>query len=524
MADGKTLIRFSPHTEGPGPAAFRFTFADLEGQSVEPTSADYVCRYSEQDVWAYARDAIEFEAPPGNYAWCASAGPAWSLAHGDLEVGSGPVDCEVSMTPILDPRAEGLVAGDGHLHSWRGKHKDDFATCFAAEDIDFGGIQYWGLYHGFEHDENPQETGLFRIGGAWASSDEEVEMHAPWCMWEDTTVVGLTEKLPDLREGFGYRMNTCFYRKARELGAKMIVYQSPTWAQFPIDTALGLVDSVNVCDNPLSMGRQVSGPWDYSCLALDDPFQSREFGIAEWVFEHYYRSINAGMRLPMSGGSAYPHGGGGGPVGLNRFYVQTGGSTEPDAYYEHWRAGRTFATNGPLLMATVNGESPSTATIRQTSGPAQLEVRAVCSRPLARLQWVADGQVVAESTCDREEYPCDVTWETELDLGSHQWVAARAFGVSERTLLPAAGRASAPFLTAHTSPFYQDSFKETSPVRQEAIQSILDHIEWMREVVDGRAEAPFAQDIFVQSPLGEAERQEIHGILDEATQAYEATL
>ena len=524
MAQHPVSVTFRPNENSPHPAVFRFVLADLAGQSMTPANADYVCPHSEQDVWAYARREIEFQVEPGVYAWLASAGPAWSLASGRMNIGTEPLVEEFEMRRLMDPHALGLAAGDGHLHTWRGHREDDFESSMAAEGIDFAGIQYWGLYTGHEHVEEPQGTGCFCIGDRWGTTDEEVEMHSPWGMWEDTTVVGLKDRLPDSRVGFGYRMNAVFYRAARERFASMIVYQSPTWAQFPIDSVLGLVDSVNLCDNVFSMKTPVQGPWSYTQLTDDDPHQNEEFGLATWVFDNYYRVINAGIRLAVSGGSAYPHGGGGGPLGLSRFYVETGGATDVTDYLLNWEAGRTFATNGPILVAELDGRRPERYDSISVGDRSCLSLRALCSRPLACLQWIGDGRVIAEKSCDRTTFPCEVDWETKVDLRPYQWVAARAFGESERTLFPEAGRASSPFLTAHTSPFYLESYAQPSANRSAAASELLSHIDWMREVVDGRIAAPFAGDVFVKNPLGDRERAEIHGILAEAAKAYEGKL
>ena len=68
----------------------------------------------------------------------------------------------------------------------------------------------------------------------------------------------------------------------------------------------------------------------------------------------YYRYLNAGYRMPLVGGtdkdSAQT------PVGLMRTYVRI---PDEEFTYEAWcrhlRAGRTFATNGPLVMLRVDG-------------------------------------------------------------------------------------------------------------------------------------------------------------------------
>ena len=97
--------------------------------------------------------------------------------------------------------------------------------------------------------------------------------------WEDTTIVGLREMLPNLRRDLAYRMNAVFYREARKRGCPMIVYQAPTWAQFPVDVALGLVDGVSLCDNFFSIARPTTGPWTYTYLDHRSDFQKKRYGL-----------------------------------------------------------------------------------------------------------------------------------------------------------------------------------------------------------------------------------------------------
>src|SRR5205823_12416803 len=70
--------------------------------------------------------------------------------------------------------------------------------------------------------------------------------------------------------------------------------------------------------------------------------------------------------------------------------------------YRHWieavRAGRTFATRGPLVTLTVNGQHPG-GTVRVTEPTADLHVRATARSltPFARLVITTPDRMVAEA-------------------------------------------------------------------------------------------------------------------------------
>jgi hypothetical protein len=385
------------------------------------------------------------------------------------------------------------------------------------EEVDFCGIQFFGSYTDHQANNIPPQSRMFQDGKTWISTDQEIEMHSPWGPWEDATVMGLEGKLPDVRMGIGYVMNRQFFVEARKRGCSMIVYQAPTWAQFPVDLALGLVDSVNVCDNYFSIKRSFKSQWDYPYFPQNHPFQGQPNGIALWIFDNYYRAINAGFVLPVSGGSAFPTGGGGGPIGMSRFYVNTDFSRTPDSLYSCWRQGKTFATNGPLLFASVNGFGPCAEPLTNIRGKSRLTIDLVSNRPVNTLEWIADGEAVASKSLTGMD--CLKTrWETDLDLSKYQWVAARCFGQSERTLFPTGGQVSPPFLTAHTSPMYLPLFREMTPARHRAQESFLAHFRWMESVAKGDVKTEFDQEQrFKVNPLSGHELNLILENIHEAT-------
>lgn len=518
-------VTFFLDTEIDHPEAFRLVLADEQGRFYDPAEAHFFKRNeSVGRSWAYGRDRIVYDLPAGHYAWCASAGFEWTMTGGRFSVGGlKPIEITARLSRIADLTVEGIVAADAHIHAWGARKEPSPEIPFLAESIDFAGAQIWGLYTSGEVAGAPPQTPLFRCGRTWVSTDEEVELHSPWGVWEDTTVMGLKEPLRNLGKGFGYRMNSAYYHEARERGCSMVVYQAPTWAQFNVDVGLGLVDSVNVCDNYFSMIRPEEGPWDYTHFAGDDPLQRQPHGIAEWIFNAWYRILNAGSPVPCSGGSAYPGGGGGGPIGMNRFYIYADRDAGPEEWTRQWREGATFATNGPLLLAELDGRQPSAAFVTPSINHRAV-VRVISSRPLSRIEWVADGDVVAEHECDDKEYPAEVTWEATLDLRRKSWVAARAFGRSERALAGPAGWVSPPFLAAHTSPFYLQNFVDGPEAREDAIHDIVEHLEWMERVLRGLAPAPFATQPIGERGLGPAERAEASAIIAQAKHRWQSQL
>ena len=162
----------------------------------------------------------------------------------------------------------------------------------------------------------------------------------------------------------------------------------------------------------------------------DDPFEE---GLRLW-----YRLLNHGLRLPLVGGSGKR--GNGSVLGDPRTYAQLAAG-QPFGYspwIEAVRAGRTFATRGPLLRFEVGGRGPGAVLFRSAAPQAEkllLRASLWVTDPGQTLEIVRDGEVVARG-------PGDGTLEAELPASAPCWLAARCRDRDQ-------GR-----LTAHTSPVY----------------------------------------------------------------------
>jgi hypothetical protein len=194
------------------------------------------------------------------------------------------------------------------------------------------------------------------------------------------------------------------------------------YAEIATDIVTGRIDAVEM-----------------QCFApgLDNP------SILEW-----YRFLNCGYRLPVLGGtdkmSAEV------PVGAVRTYARL----DPDALpsFDSWssavRAGRTFATSGPVIELTVDGHAPGDViSLPATGGRLEAHVRARSAQPLiSAVEVVVNGRVVAarESATPTD----DLSLATSLDIPAGAWIAARSRSGHEIQ------SAFATSMASHTSPVY----------------------------------------------------------------------
>jgi hypothetical protein len=90
-----------------------------------------------------------------------------------------------------------------------------------------------------------------------------------------------------------------------------------------------------------------------------------------------------------------------GPVGLNRVYVKTPAPLDHRKFLDALVAGRTFATNGPLLGFTLGGKEIGDS-IDLPAGAHELELRASLKSivPVDHFELIGNGEVVASLALD----------------------------------------------------------------------------------------------------------------------------
>jgi hypothetical protein len=221
-------------------------------------------------------------------------------------------------------------------------------------------------------------------------------------------------------------------------------------------------------------------------------------------FMFWYRLLNCGIRLACTGGSDfpfsadllapwYPN------LGLDRTYAQVGGEFTYNAWIEGIRGGRTFATNGPMVFLTVNGQPPgSTLQLPASEDSVLVEARAVCNYGLDCLEIVTNGAVVKHA--EGQGGPTEIACAERVRLGESAWFAARTRGRVE----PAVYGGLAPWhLHAHTSPTYV--LLAGRPIRRTAdLTAMADYVRMVMEVYRRRGQ--FATEAHRQELVANCER------------------
>ena len=145
-----------------------------------------------------------------------------------------------------------------------------------------------------------------------------------------------------------------------------------------------------------------------------DP-QPRSQPFFPWV----YKLWSAGIFLPLVGGSAKDSNAT--ALGAMRTYAQI--PKEEVRTYPAWveavRAGRTFATNGPILSFEVERIADATVTVR---------AKAECLTAFSRFEILANGETVASASSEPSDGLFRTKIEIEHTLNETTWFAARCIG------------------------------------------------------------------------------------------------
>src|SRR5262249_17254531 len=147
-----------------------------------------------------------------------------------------------------------------------------------------------------------------------------------------------------------------------------------------------------------------------------------------------YRLLNCGFHLAISAGTDsftnvadhYVPGGG-------RVYAHVEGPMTYDAWVQSYKAGHTFASNGPMLLMKVDGKQPGES-LRYDKGPRKLKVQVEMRSavPVDAIELVINGKAQP--------------YKSTVMLDRSSWIAARVAGPWHRMILNDAK------VFAHTSP------------------------------------------------------------------------
>jgi TolB protein len=188
-------------------------------------------------------------------------------------------------------------------------------------------------------------------------------------------------------------------------------------SEIPADAVLGLVDF-----------------FDVNCIWSD------ERGSASI----YAKLLNAGVRLPATGGSdTFSDLARDPPLGTGRTYVKVEGDFTLENWFAGIRAGRTFSTNGPLLELDVSGRGMGEELPLEKGAAVSVEAKARSVVPMTKMTVLLNGKPYA--TVERKDR--ELAWSGPITVRESSWIAVEAEGDSSPFVTDT-------YLFAHSTPVW----------------------------------------------------------------------
>ena len=394
---GKLRIKVTNASGAPMPA--RLSVSGADGRGWAPDAA-----------WRHADDGFDrkirpFElsyfhtngpatltVPAGEYRVLATRGLEYAAVTRTVTVAAGgKAAAALRLDRLADLPARGWWSGDLHVHmNYGGAYGNDAARLRAqAEAEDLHVVEDLIV----NKEQRIPDVAAFRdrpdpVSTAATIVKHDEEYHTGW--WGHTAHLGLTKHLilPILAGYLPGPLGSLFPDNATisdltraQGGISGYVHpfgdpppdpgsREPITHGLPVDVALGKVDYLEIVS----------------------------FNDHRATAEVWYRLLNTGFRIPAGAGTDAMANFASlrGPVGIDRVFVRSGPKLDYRGWLEALRAGRTFATNGPLLTFTLGGREIGDE-IRLPAGGGNLEARVSLRSivPVEKLEIVSGGRAIA---------------------------------------------------------------------------------------------------------------------------------
>jgi hypothetical protein len=406
------------------------------------------------DTYAYVPGEFQIDLPVGGVDVEVVKGFDHRPVRRTLAVAPGTRALAIAIDRPIDLRAEGWRSSDSHVHFLA---PSTALLQAAAEDLTF--VHLLATQLGDEFTNIPDLS--------WGSQQDPSGRHVVMVGTENRqnmlghlALLGARRPVVPLAAGgapegriggaitelLGDWADRCHAEGGLVVGAHFPL----PFAEIAADIVSGRIDAVEM-----------------QCFApgLDNP------SILEW-----YRFLNCGYRLPVLGGtdkmSAEV------PVGAVRTYARLDPDAPPtfDAWSAAVRAGRTFATSGPVIELSVDGHEPGDVlALPASGGHLETQVRARAAQAIiGSLELIVNGRVVARQ--DAPQATADFRLTAVIDLDAGAWIAARSRSDHE---IHSAFKTS---MASHTSPVYVEVVDRPLFVADdaEAILQVIDGtVRWL---------------------------------------------
>jgi hypothetical protein len=413
------------------PAVARVYITDESGKAVKIPGGIAYTRLGE--MHSIVDRSAKTGLPPGKYKIRAEKGAEYRSVEKSVELAAGKTaQVDLDVPRFYDMNAHGWYSGDMHIH----RDAKEMPLLVLAEDLNVG--PDITRHVGGPHNETRPfpNTSLVVVDATHVVSlqNQEVERLRTGlgAILMLNTPEPVDAKMTDL-----WPLDVDFCRWAKKQGG-FVDGEKPIWKNVPVNVAFGVLDTIGVVNNHFHPHDVQLDAEKYGSMERDKPVYQTVAGFAQWMIDLYYSFLNCGFRIPVSAGSAsgvmasWP--------GYERVYVNLDGPFSYDRWFRNLKAGRSVATNGPLLEVSVNGNPPGAEFSWTKPTHVKMTVEVHSQAPLDRMEVVFNGEVLRTLPATGRTV---VKESVDLTIGQPGWLAVRCFEPAAETIR-----------YAHSSPFY----------------------------------------------------------------------
>ncbi|MFQ5704615.1 MAG: CehA/McbA family metallohydrolase [Gemmatimonadales bacterium] len=437
-----------------------------DGRGYAPDGGFHRVSPANEIHYFHTRGTFDVEIPAGTVSVEALRGFEFQPVHANVTVPAGGVaTARLVLRRIADPVARGWYSGDTHVHDLHegrfGLTEEEFYYQLVADDIH--------VTNDLIHMDGTKLMGRWRdlTGRNYELSDSShILRYAEEFRgsYGHVALLGIERFVMPLIGGTPWSPYAPDVLKVRYLDEALAQGGLGGF----VHPYLGNVDDVASAaqsDVPVHVALGRGGFFDVVSVASDE--------LASAAM--YYRMLNSGFRLSATGGTDNfsnvwrdPSG------GTARTYAKVSGEFSYESWLAAVKAGRTFATNGPLVFARVNGLEPGSELRLDRNDPAALDVtvEVVSIAPFDSLEVLVNGKAVhsAAPSGDRTS----LTLSTAVRVPRSGWVAVRVLGGKQRYV-------GDNYVFAQTTPVYvvRDGVTFTSPDDAKFLLGVVEEL-WRR--------------------------------------------